>query len=140
MRISDWSSDVCSSDLFIDALADIDAETVVPVGRGFIGDVGIPGECADLLVETGSDHIDVGARLVGDGRGVIFDIARGIAGGVAELADRARPRRIVRAQPIPRTIAVRVNREILAGIAGGRSEAHKFEPQSLLRLSYAVFL
>src|SRR3546814_5446808 len=134
MRISDWNSDVCSSDLkyqrasaavdifahavgerqarrvvhgiaghrrlnlvidvadqdqFIDALADIDAETVVPVGRGSIGDVGIPSECADLLVETGSDHIDVGARLVGDGRGV-------------------------------------------------RSEEHTSELQSLMRISYAV--
>src|SRR3546814_18635578 len=76
MRISDWSSDVCSSDLhavgerqarrivhgvaghrrlnlvidvadqdqFVDALADVDADAVVPVGRGFIGDVGIRSE------------------------------------------------------------------------------------------------
>src|SRR5690606_13401841 len=32
--------DVANEDQFVDALAYVDAEAVVPVGRGFIGDVG----------------------------------------------------------------------------------------------------
>src|SRR3546814_1669465 len=113
VRISDWSSDVCSSDLPVDRAA---------AGRAGGGDRRPP---------RPADEIDRGrARLVADegDRGVhVLQRLRGIGDG------RARP--ITAILGVPRTaVATDVERPDVA-----RSEEHTSELQSLMRISYAVF-
>src|SRR3546814_8040699 len=76
MRISDWSSDVCSSDL--DGVVEVGALAGVPVGAGGFG-IGLGGarlgggvgagddDVDHGLVEQGADHGFVGLAVVFDG-------------------------------------------------------------------------
>src|SRR3546814_6640853 len=135
MRISDWSSDVCSSDLCEAAVRALgvaaQARAVVRRGAG----AGLP---ADRLDEP--DHRTAGGvRLAavdpaGAGRhdlaGAVHDRLRlplplparpprALAPGTARRTDH---RRAVRARPL-----------------GNRSEEHTSELQSLMRISFAAF-
>src|SRR3546814_6339078 len=58
LRISDWSSDVCSSDLLGEALLDADAERVRLVDRHFAEQLAQPRNDAvrNTLVEPGETH------------------------------------------------------------------------------------
>src|SRR3546814_2039696 len=115
MRISDWSSDVCSSDLrrsggFL--LVDIDNQALINDAFGFEnGDGAIVGlgERLDRLAGAG----DVIGRVEGDAFGILL-----------EKAGEARVRQL--AERIIRSLA-------------DRSEEHTSELQSLMRISYAVF-
>src|SRR3546814_1116135 len=119
MRISDWSSDVCSSDLQLaQLLADL-------VGQ-FAG---------------GAQHQRLGADGFGVNRLQHAQAERGglaAAGGrlrdhVAAFEDRGQCLRLDRGQ-------FRVAQGFKAGRqGGGRSEEHTSELQSLMRISYAVF-
>src|SRR3546814_10135132 len=136
MRISDWSSDVCSSDLR--AVGDTDQRA--------IGDRGVRVE--DVLDLA---RIDVLATADDDILGAIDDEAetlvidpRDIAGAHPAVDEgRGGGRRVV-------PIAVhdhRAFRPQFADLAHGqfaracfiRSEEHTSELQSLMRISYAVF-
>src|SRR3546814_7299897 len=112
MRISDWSSDVCSSDL---------------------GDALVARNVRLQLRDFHLDHVGHGVRWrrqpvrpadLGDGgghheRGPAVGPAPGARGGAdGGLGGRVRPQR---------------------GGGGGRSEEHTSELQSLMRISYAVF-
>src|SRR3546814_3117287 len=104
MRISDWSSDVCSSDL--GAGVCIGAVPALARGDGAAEAVGFG------LFDRGGD----------DGGG-------GIRGAARQCGDRQWQRRS-RDEP----------GAALGGAgAGGRSEEHTSELQSLMRISYAVF-
>src|SRR3546814_9270973 len=113
MRISDWSSDVCSSDLHLDRLVvdDIAAgieQSVLPVaGIGVERDVG---QDADIIA----------ARILDRRHRAAHQIV-----GVERL------RAVVAA---PFGLGIGKERE-----AGDRSEEHTSELQSLMRISYAVF-
>src|SRR3546814_9164465 len=125
MRISDWSSDVCSSDL--------QAHTVVAFARDRaavvdLGPLGEPDERTRLLVE----HIDrrdarTGARngaAVGDARRRGADGDARVGGAVEAIvaalaADRSR------IDERERAFRIRI-----------RSEEHTSELQSLMRISY----
>src|SRR3546814_5192231 len=120
MRISDWSSDVCSSDLRIPA-AGLPAAGVSPsrsgeqhveVDQGGVGAAVTVGDgVLDMILagEAGLGPVDRGA-----GVGIPFD---GPAlGGVA--GDRL---------------------DGQAAVGALRSEEHTSELQSLMRISYAVF-
>src|SRR3546814_10215718 len=107
MRISDWSSDVCSSDLG---------------GRG--GRDGGGGRRGRQLRKIGQHRAVLSDEQVeqagqeaghlGSGDGLVGEVAPGAgAGGDAHLGG--------------------------LGDAGGRSEEHTSELQSLMRISYAVF-
>src|SRR3546814_3641537 len=64
MRISDWSSDVCSSDLLLDALLALEIERgdhVVALGGGVIGD--LVGFAASIL-KRGCHFIQVPTTLL----------------------------------------------------------------------------
>src|SRR3546814_1481372 len=123
MRISDWSSDVCSSDLFhearmfgevADRIAAVEEDAFVAVDIGQLrfaargrGEAGIIGERAGLGVEF-ADIDDVGADGARQDRAVDGRVAQRDFRGVGHIL-------------FP------------------RSEEHTSELQSLMRISYAVF-
>src|SRR3546814_5451767 len=119
MRISDWSSDVCSSDLGADRdgrVADDPFAGVVDVAAGgeVHDGVGAPADRPDHLVDLGRD--------VG-GYGGIADVGVDLDEEVA--ADRHR-------------LGFRVV-DVAGDDGAARSEEPTSELQSLMRISYAVF-
>src|SRR3546814_4658714 len=125
MRISDWSSDVCSSDLLLlgardtqagvvaQAMQQLDAARVLPLGHFGQGvEVGGHG-VADRRLRRAAGAGLAGAQQQGVAREVrqlvVFE-RRGARIGVAPLVQRVE-----------------------------RSEEHTSELQSLMRISYAVF-
>src|SRR3546814_7548195 len=123
MRISDWSSDVCSSDLFARAIGIADLARLIALqekelARAFIGvDLGRKRRGVGKLQR----HMAFPLRL--QRRHVHDDAAPGI-GGLAE-ADHQHIARDAEILDRPRQHE--------------RSEEHTSELQSLMRISYAVF-
>src|SRR3546814_8214737 len=112
MRISDWSSDVCSSDLVGDPTGPADA-TVEPEA------VRVGAELSALAgIGAGEDDGDV----VGQGRGCLQQDIEALAGGELAHGEDGRARW---------DVAFVGRRQ--------RSEEHTSELQSLMRISYAVF-
>src|SRR3546814_3576427 len=117
MRISDWSSDVCSSDLVAQAaLAALGHQHAVAVAR----------HVADDLV--GGDVDDLGADRDDDG-GVLAALAVALLAHAVLAALRAEPLLVAEVDQ-----GVEVLRRLQP-----RSEEHTSELQSLMRNSYAVF-
>src|SRR3546814_7964397 len=116
MRISDWSSDVCSSDLLSQMIGDYDRRTTsTSVGRGSRS------TSHGIQRERTLDIADLGA--LPRGRAVVF-----ASGAPATLVET------VPWMNGPHAAALR------ASIAAhDRSEEHTSELQSLMRTSYAVF-
>src|SRR3546814_2246109 len=111
MRISDWSSDVCSSDLFFRAYTDeLDVSHVFDgLGERFhIGDILVKGYAAAARVHSAVE--------------AMFDLRRkhGFTGDDIESAYVGIPK-------------------VIQGRLTNRSEEHTSELQSLMRISYAVF-
>src|SRR3546814_9226757 len=123
MRISDWSSDVCSSDLMGIAFADLAGR--IGVGRKLDHPEGRGGSGKSVAFWAGADQgIDEGQRI---GRHLC-----GERPGGSRQQQRAEERR-----PPHRTAT-------MEGLKHGcrpmrRSEEHTSELQSLMRISYAVF-
>src|SRR3546814_2109832 len=115
MRISDWSSDVCSSDLCLGIL-----------------------QVAAAAAEVEQRQRGAGAGAVGVA--AILEQARQ---GAAERADRARQRDRWEERRARRTdIGVLSDQQVFGAQHVGtaqRSEEHTSELQSLMRISYAVF-
>src|SRR3546814_4020021 len=116
MRISDWSSDVCSSDLGLAVAGDLRRDADAEVAGEALGHLDLDFE----LVEVHhAQH-----RAVGDHAGALRHV---------HLADLAIERR---------ADGQRVHLALLFGHDGLlaiRSEEHTSELQSLMRISYAVF-
>src|SRR3546814_2706585 len=112
MRISDWSSDVCSSDLTEQPDIAVEAldGVILNIARAAMHLHGAVGDAADHL----------GGEILAAG-GLHRDI---LAGAVA-------PRRV--ADHAARRVCFR------AAVGQHRSEEHTSELQSLMRISYAVF-
>src|SRR3546814_5581769 len=110
MRISDWSSDVCSSDLVESAQARF-FRTLAALAPGF----GLLGTLAGMVAML---------RELGTG-----DIAR-VGSGMA-VAMLATLYGVVLSNLIFKPIAIKIEQR--------RSEEHTSELQSLMRISYAVF-
>src|SRR3546814_6668891 len=111
MRISDWSSDVCSSDLLGQHRFQLGIQGLFGIHRG---------ELAHRLRK-------LGAILLVSGR---HRLALGVERRFGALAQ------IVR-QPLPTEGLHIVGTQALRPM--GRSEEHTSELQSLMRISYAVF-
>src|SRR3546814_9562204 len=127
MRISDWSSDVCSSDL-VQVL--IEQQRLVVEGAGAAGIAALmhePGRYAGRRVAT----VICGGNI--DSRILASVMMRGLV----------RDGRIVRLRvEIPDEPGVLATVARVIGETGGnivRSEEHTSELQSLMRISYAVF-
>src|SRR3546814_4184943 len=123
MRISDWSSDVCSSDLVQaqrrhHAQADVAAADVADVADRFL-------QRSQALDDLADFH-EQRMRLVGGDQAPAHQGEQGEAelglGVVQDLADRGLR-----------------NMQAARGGADRRSEEHTSELQSLMRISYAVF-
>src|SRR3546814_3875034 len=122
MRISDWSSDVCSSDLLI-AVREFAAGERVGYGGHFV--------CPERM--------PVGVVAVGYADGIHRAFANGtpliVAGQRVSLAGRVSMDMI--------TVDLRRAPQAAVGdpvrLWGPRSEEHTSELQSLMRISYAVF-
>src|SRR3546814_10413259 len=111
MRISDWSSDVCSSDL---------GQAAYSASKG-----GVVGMTLPIARDLGSEKIRVNTILPG-----IFDTPL-LAGAPQNVRDALgasvlNPKRLG-------------NPDEYANLAMCRSEEHTSELQSLMRISYAVF-
>src|SRR3546814_1630625 len=119
MRISDWSSDVCSSDLQID-------RNHHPVGP------------ARVVVKLARDQLLAGAVFAED-----QDIGLGRGGAFDEGKDAGDGRRTPKQRSLAAGDRRRDGNGALALGAGRlariRSEEHTSELQSLMRISYAVF-
>src|SRR3546814_5274172 len=118
MRISDWSSDVCSSDLGIDAIS---SKKGYPIHR--------PAPKFEEL-STESEVLFTGIKVI--------DLLEPYSkGGKIGLFGGAGVGKTVLIQELINNIAT--GHGGLSVFAGVRSEAHTYELQSLMRISYAVF-
>src|SRR3546814_4511825 len=121
MRISDWSSDVCSSDLILSGVALHARRFEIILLELLFGDVAVI--ALQLLL---------GAELDAEIRHLALAALTVLAGAIFAAVDRA-----LRAAPDVFTHpAVEF---ILGALALRRSEEHTSELQSLMRISYAVF-
>src|SRR3546814_3351373 len=132
MRISDWSADVCSSDLF--GGGDQAALRMVPADQGLVTGNG-PGLQRTLrLVQQPQFAVGHGmGQVVGQlaaGPGAFVHVGFEEANGVAD--GRLRP-----VQGKVRVVEQGFPVRAVPGI--DRSEEHTSELQSLMRISYAVF-
>src|SRR3546814_4540613 len=127
MRISDWSSDVCSSDLLVHRLAER-AQALVrglhPDQRGEGGLV-LLRVLAGGLAEGGAVAFDV-EQVVADLEGQAERVGEAVEAFARPCVDAGRDRAQPHRCPQQR-----------AGLE--RSEEHTSELQSLMRISYAVF-
>src|SRR3546814_7979612 len=137
MRISDWSSDVCSSDLGREALRLLDCDDAL------IADLlhGFSENAADFSIAIGRYGGDLGDLAVG----------ADLLGMRSEILDHGADRQIDAALQVHRVHAGGHRLRALAhdrlgehsGRGGSvtrlRSEEHTSELQSLMRISYAVF-
>src|SRR3546814_7567067 len=114
MRISDWSSDVCSSDL-------LRQDHVIPVGC----------HVRDRAHQQAAGAAAMGSDAVG--RGVAFPDE--VVGDVDEVGEG-----VLLAQQLAVVVPPATHLLATADVGDGvRSEEHTSELQSLMRISYAVF-
>src|SRR3546814_7596524 len=148
MRMSDWSSDVCSSDLEEEAgevfeVADGDLQEVIHVaGQRVAGDDFVPlvdevGEGGDgfgvVVVELDADEgLQAQAHVLGVDLGTV-------AGDDAVALQALHPAQAGRGRKVDAFGQLGVGQAAAVLEFGKRSEEHTSELQSLMRISYAVF-
>src|SRR3546814_10245097 len=134
MRISDWSSDLCSSDLD-DVGSPVPVEVMLPApAQGAIG------------IEVRAADSDATRLLAEINHEPTFDAVMMERALLAALGGTCRSP--VAALALPQDSGFKMRAEILlpdggetvrGEASGGRSEEHTSELQSLMRTSYAVF-
>src|SRR3546814_2678550 len=123
MRISDWSSDVCSSDLFL-----LVGGKLLEAGEREAEATLRPAETEGAALARDHLRADEGLERAGDGRGQGLGIDMHFRDHEG-LADVRAALFLDDSDELGLEAAVR----------GGRSEEHTSELQSLMRNSYAVF-
>src|SRR3546814_9096221 len=129
MRISDWSSDVCSSDLPADPGVEVD-HGAFPV---------------QLILAARDPHVPFQRRCplqgIIDAFATVSDLLRRGDDHVPVGVDLAQLGAALRRLPEPGGKGVGADLLVLAGRrrVAARSEEHTSELQSLMRISYAVF-
>src|SRR3546814_2088941 len=141
MRISDWSSDVCSSDLAVLDCAQV-ATQIVDGGQGVVdGGQRIGRGLADRLAFVDGGGGRGAGRSRGGAGGSVGDLH--VSGKVGRRASAVRALDEPVAVVILEQIGFIVGRGCTVGVlerqaaSGDRSEEHKSELQSLMRISYA---
>src|SRR3546814_5746635 len=135
MRMSDWCSDVCSSDL---------VEVAAAVGE-LGGAVQLHGEVGDELLGEGHHVVVVAVRLVELEHRELGVVAGGEALVPEHPPDLEHPLEAADREALQVELGrdpqeeVEVERVVVGGERAGRSEEHTSELQSLMRTSYAVF-
>src|SRR3546814_7882831 len=138
VRISDWSSDVCSSDLHVREAGDQNAEIGRRPARPFVGEKRAVGAADVDLAQCPGHRVEPGR----EGYRVEFELSlRGAQAARRDLLDRCATGVDERdVGPVVGLVIARIetqplrpDRMIL------RSEEHTSELQSLMRISYAVF-
>src|SRR3546814_3291751 len=124
MRISDWSSDVCSSDL----LAALGRRFGIHLRRVLLG-----AQREGLAMELRQ------LRLAVDAGDALHEWARQLVLGVAGPVHQARRNTGKLAVAVGLGELLGAEIDAIALPLGGRSEEHTSELQSLMRISYAVF-
>src|SRR3546814_9198391 len=127
MRISDWSSDVCSSDLRHLGIVDCRGEHVEPRS------VGAPHH--GIAHRRWIEMLRAADQVVPFDRGIVIEPETPVRLDALGLEARA----IGIAQPQRRAIVDRRQPAPKLDLALERSEEHTSELQSLMRISYAVF-
>src|SRR3546814_10850552 len=146
MRISDWSSDVCSSDLRSEPMSDEDGRPVFSQEALEMRDKLVEQLCALPVVGSALDHIighfgtDAVAEVTGRSRRIVID-----AHGRQRIESRSPRTNLAETDAFMRN----EKKILIFSDAGGtgrsyhasltRSEEHTSELQSLMRISYAVF-
>src|SRR3546814_10177872 len=125
MRISDWSSDVCSSDLRASAEGNAAQLEHMSVQRTVTAIADADLSNATLRLEAWKSA-DLSAQSAGD---ALARTERGYQLGQIDLADLLYARRQANA----------ARRSEIMARSEARSEEHTSELQSLMRTSYAVF-
>src|SRR3546814_6600355 len=125
MRISDWSSDVCSSDL---------GEGLLPLI--VIGPQRLHGPSGDGQIAFEADPLDLGKAAQPVVARNVIAAQEGVVG--RHPARKAHPPQWIELEP---AVAVHIAAQVALACAGQRqsSEEHTSELQSLMRTSYAVF-
>src|SRR3546814_999216 len=135
MRISDWSSDVCSSDL--PGLALVIART------HRLRAVEQPGGQLALLFDclgnARAQHLEQPRHDDHDRRAHLLDVRGELLQPLGIIDLRAEPDREMLAAGMFVSVGERQEREEYLVVPAERSEEHTSELQSLMRISYAVF-
>src|SRR3546814_1574857 len=142
MRISDWSSDVCSSDLFglLGGEVAFLTTTLIVIDITLAGLFWAWGADEDVMHRLVKKVLYVGffAFVIGNFSalaGIVFDSFAGLglkaSGASISLADFMKPGSVA-------ATGFDAGEPLLAAM-GDRSEEHTSELQSLMRISYAVF-
>src|SRR3546814_9779831 len=119
MRISDWSSDVCSSDLLLQPDEVPEPHGAVPAGRGGKAPVRRHGNAGHLARVAGEDVLQASAALE------VPEPHRAVVAGRNRVAAAVDQR-----HGVHRALVV---------VEHLRSEEHTSELQSLMRIPYAAF-
>src|SRR3546814_1846174 len=109
LRISDWSSDVCSSDLDLDFTREVLADVLRANDRKIT---------IDEIQRRVAEHFRIKP---------------------ADMVSARRAREVARPRQVAMYLAKRLTPRSLPEIGRRRSEEHTSELQSLMRISYAVF-
>src|SRR3546814_5777797 len=126
MRISDWSSDVCSSDLFSITIATAMTLSVL------VAIMFTPALCATILRQTDVDHSEQNRFFRWFNRR--FNASSESYGrGVAGILKRKKRFLVLYG------VLLLVLGALFMRLPTARSEEHTSELQSLMRISYAVF-
>src|SRR3546814_9690251 len=147
MRISDWSSDVCSSDLFgVDRREAGRHQQRVALAQG---NRELLGEAQHQVPArrraAGFDEAQVPLRDLGSERELELAETAATAPAAQHLADRRESGRDHGGQTSRRKICRPITCEVIdqgrraPDLWASRSEEHTSELQSLMRISYAVF-
>src|SRR3546814_4005509 len=132
MRISDWSSDVCSSDLLHRQVRNRGAELRVPVDEALVA-------IEQALVVKLDEHLDDGGgKALVHREALVRPVAR--RAQAAELpGDLAARLRLPFPDMLEKRLAAYLRALLPLAFQQPSSEEHTSELQSLMRIPYAVF-
>src|SRR3546814_10411107 len=130
MRISDWSSDVCSSDLLQDCQGDYRALDRVYLPQDWLAVEGLDVRVLDAAASP------AGFRRLLDR---CLDGVDGLLEEAGQLPRQLRSARLAMESALVLRLACRLARRLRAGDPLARSEEHTSELQSIMRITSAVF-